>query len=65
MEKEDKEMRDWLAEMYHEKNMSLNQISKETGMNYTEIWRMFNKFGIAKRTIKKAMKTWWKGRKNK
>ena len=63
MEEEEKEMRDWLVELYHEKGMSFPQIERETDIPYTSLHRMFKKYGIAKRDSKQAVKLWWKGRK--
>ena len=65
MEQQEKEMRDWLVEMYHEKNMSFPKIAKETSIPRTGLYRLFKKYGIAKRTRKQAVKLWWKGRKKK
>lgn len=59
----EREIRDYLTQLYWEKNKSMRQIAKEIGISLSSLYDMFCEYGVRTRTRKEAMKMSWKQRK--
>lgn len=57
------ETKEYLEKAYWEEGKTLKEIGHELGITPPAVFAMFEKYGIRTRTIKKAVKLWWKKKK--
>lgn len=63
MEYEEKELKEYLENAYWKEKKSLKEIGYDLNFTPPTVHDMMKKFKIRTRTVKEAMKLWWKKRK--